>query len=196
LAASLVDQFLSTTRAPCLSVAANVARTTLAGRAQRPGGAKAGTATTYDDDVEWPHAELPLLAGFYDTALGLGDSQRRPSVSFAPDKMAAEPRGFGNEVALFIETDEGRHLPSVELVAIGARCVKTEDMKIKSALTQIKSALALRAPSLGRVLIKLRLATAWLAAISAIPDNTSQDRSNGSWHLVSAHVGGAFGEVR
>jgi hypothetical protein len=41
-------------------------------------------------------------------------------------KLAGEPFGLGNEVDLLVETDKGRGLPGIELLAKLAEVLKTE----------------------------------------------------------------------
>src|SRR5262252_2974204 len=41
-------------------------------------------------------------------------------------KLASQPLGLGNEVTLFVETDEDQRLAGLEFVAKGGRCVKAE----------------------------------------------------------------------
>src|SRR5262249_28269426 len=41
-------------------------------------------------------------------------------------KLLSEPLGFRNKVTALVETDEGRSLPSPQLVAIRRRCVEAE----------------------------------------------------------------------
>jgi hypothetical protein len=66
-------------------------------------------------DISWKKRNAVARASCSSLRRLAAGAKRKPAVA----EMAGEPRGFGNEVAFFIEANEGWRLPSVELVAIG-----------------------------------------------------------------------------
>src|SRR5260370_36992024 len=73
-------------------------------------------------DVSWKKRNAVARAsrgGLRCLAVG---TKRKPLVA----KLAGQPLGLGNEVALLVETDKHRCLPGPELLAIGGRSIKAK----------------------------------------------------------------------
>src|SRR5260370_24747317 len=73
-------------------------------------------------DVSWKKRNAVARASRGSLRCLAVGTKRKPLVA----KLAGQPLGLGNEVALLVETDKHRCLPGPELLAIGGRSIKAK----------------------------------------------------------------------